>query len=494
MQIYIKFFISPQISPNKIKHAYLALRFQNSKVRILPFILSFLSLVLLYSLNSCRKPLNLSSGNLTFSVDTLVFDTVFTTVGSTTQSFKLYNPSNNPVKIEEIVLEGGSSSPFRINVDGIKGPKAGEMQMEGKDSLFVFVEVTLQANNGTLPMVVEDRIRFRTNGKDQYVQLAVWGQDAYFHRNDVNTGTWPNDKPHVIYGYAGIDSAETLNIIAGTHIFLHKNSLIFNYKGTLNILGTKDNKVTMEGDRLESFYDDVQGQYYGIYMQEARPSVIEHLEQKNGIAGLHLYSKDPNFSDYTVTIRNSEFYNNSRYGLFVYSGAGLKAENSISHMNALHALLVLEGGAINVNYCNLLSYGATSQTPAVGLSNYFFNKATGVLNIGELTEATITNSIITGGQETELVLDTLEYQSQKLWTFKIHNCLIAKENNREASYFVNNIWSQDPLFVDPFNRNFKVPSNSPISNTANQVYFSPIDFNEVPRDATTSDIGFLEFP
>lgn len=494
MQIYIKFFISPQIIINKIKHPYLALRFQNSEVRILSFLLSFLSLVLLFSLNSCRKPIKFSSENLTFSVDTLVFDTVFTTVGSTTQSFKFYNPSNSPIKIDEIELVGGSSSPFRINVDGVKGPKVGETEMEGKDSLFVFVEVTLAVNNGTLPMVVEDRIRFRTNGKDQYVQLAVWGQDAYFHRNDINSGTWPNDKPHVIYGYAGIDSAETLNIIAGTHIFLHKNSLIYNYKGTLNILGTKDNKVTMQGDRLESFYDDVQGQYYGIYMQEARPSVIEHLEQKNGIAGLHLFSRDPNFTDYTVTIRHSEFYNNSRYGLFVYSGARLKAENSISHSNALHALLLLEGGGVHFNYCNLLSYGATGQTPAVGLSNYFFNQATGDLNIGEITESTFTNSIIYGAQATELVLDTLDFQGQKLWTFDFDNCVISKEANITGDYYKNMIWNNDPLFSDPFSRNFNVLSNSPILNSANQLYYLPIDFKETTRDAAASDIGFLEFP
>lgn len=463
-------------------------------MRILPFILSALGLILFFGMSSCRKPISFSKENLNFSTDTLVFDTVFTTVGSTTQSFKFYNPSKNPIKIDQIELMGGASSPFRINVDGVKGPLVGETEMEGKDSLFVFVEVTLQVNNGTLPMIVEDRIRFRTNGKDQYVQLAVWGQDAYFHRNDVNQGTWPNDKPHVVYGYAGIDSADILNIQAGTQIYLHKNSLIYNYKGTLNILGTKDNKVTMQGDRLESFYDDVQGQYYGIYMQEARPSVIEHLEQKNGIAGLHLFSKDPNFTDYTVTIRNSEFYNNSRYGIFIYSGAAVKAENSISHANALHALLVLEGGAFHFNYCNLLSYGASGQTPAVGISNYFFNQSTGTINIGEITEGKITNSIIYGTQATEMVLDTLDFQGQKLWSFDFDKCLIAKEENMTATYYKNVIWNQDPLFSDPFSRNFQVQSSSPILNVANHAYYLSKDFIETMRDALASDIGFLEFP
>lgn len=81
-------------------------------------------------------------------------------------------------------------------------------------------------------MIVEDSIRFRTNGVDQYVKLAVWGQDMYFHYSnfqaeifDFNEGVWPNDKPHVIYGAAIVDSAKTLTIPEDTKVYLHKNSV-----------------------------------------------------------------------------------------------------------------------------------------------------------------------------------------------------------------------------------------------------------------------------
>ena len=75
-------------------------------------------------LNSCNKWKGYSKENLSFSVDTIVFDTVFTTVGSTTKQFKIYNPSVKSVKIEEIELMGGSQSPFRINVDGEANKKS----------------------------------------------------------------------------------------------------------------------------------------------------------------------------------------------------------------------------------------------------------------------------------------------------------------------------------------------------------------------------------
>jgi hypothetical protein len=134
---------------------------------------------------SCKKKGLLSKENLSFSKDTVVFDTVFTTIGSTTQQFKIYNRENRTVRIDEIELMGGTNSPFRINVDGISGTYLKDFELEGKDSLFAFVEVTLGINSQSLPLIVEDSIRFRTNGKDQYVKLAVWGQDAYFHYKDT---------------------------------------------------------------------------------------------------------------------------------------------------------------------------------------------------------------------------------------------------------------------------------------------------------------------
>ncbi|MFM7666673.1 MAG: hypothetical protein ACKO7D_00620, partial [Bacteroidota bacterium] len=202
-------------------------------------------LVLAGSFMSCKKNNLLSKKNLEFSVDTLVFDTVFTTVGSTTKQFKIYNKESKTVQIDQIELMGGANSPFRMNVDGNMGTTLSNIRIEGNDSLFVFVEVTLDINSQILPMIVEDSIRFRTNGKDQYVKLAVWGQDMYFHYSnfqaeifDLNEGVWPNDKPHVIYGAAIVDSAKSLTIQAGTQVHLHKNSVFYVYKSALNIQGT----------------------------------------------------------------------------------------------------------------------------------------------------------------------------------------------------------------------------------------------------------------
>ena len=177
-------------------------------MRYLTFVISSIVIaLLLLTHQSCRKDSFTTTGNLEFSLDTLVFDTVFTTIGSTTEQFKIYNTNNKNILIEEVQLMGGDDSPFRLNLDGISGINHENINMVGNDSLYMFVEVTLDINNQISPLVIEDSIRFRTNGLDQYVNLAVWGQDAYFHYQDQAQGIWPADKPHVIYGYSLVDSA-----------------------------------------------------------------------------------------------------------------------------------------------------------------------------------------------------------------------------------------------------------------------------------------------
>ncbi len=442
-------------------------------------------------LSSCKKPIILSKSNLEFSADTVVFDTVFTTFGSTTKQFKIYNPDNRTVEIDEIELMGGENSPFRINVDGLKGTFLSDIQLEGKDSLFVFVEVTLQVNGQSLPMVVEDSIRFRTNGKDQYIVLAVWGQDNYFHYKDVNEGTWANDKPHVIYGYAAVDSAKTLTIPAGTHIYLHKNAALWVYKGTLNVEGALNQEVVFQGDRLEQEYDDVAGQYYGIYFQEARPSTINYAIVKNGISGVHLYSRDNAFSDYTLTMTNTVIENCARYGIFLYSGPKLKAENCLIHKNANHALLVLEGADFYFNHCNLLGYGnGDGSTPAVGISNYYNDFSTGTQFIGSINEGIIYNSVIYGLESSELVFDTIAESGVTL-NFDIRNCLIKRESPATENYYQNITWNADPQFIDIENNDYLFPNTSPLNNAANTLFALFFDILGSARNIP-SDIGAFE--
>lgn len=443
---------------------------------------------------SCKKKQLFSTGNLRFSTDTLVFDTVFTTIGSVTKIIKIYNPQSKTIKINEVQLMGGSNSPFKLNLDGLQGYSFSDLELTKGDSLYCFVEVKLSINGQNLPLIVEDSIRFRTNGTDQYVKLAVWGQDMYYHYSntgmgifDFNEGTWPNDKPHVIYGAAFVDSAKTLNIIGGTKIHLHKNSMLWNYKGTLNIDGDYNNKVEIMGDRLESFYSDVPGQYYGIYFHEARPSMVDNLILKNATAGIHVYSRDANYSQNTLTISNTEIYNCASYGLFLFSGPKVYGENLIVHSCGVHALLVIQGATFTFNNSNFLGYGTgDGSTPAVGLSNKY-STAQGTF-VSDIPLGDFNNCVIYGNTDEQLAFDTLKPNGVTI-NFHFRNCVIRRANFN-AGYF-SSCLASDPLFNSTSTKDFTFSSGSSLNNNGNPSYSPPLDIVAYPRN-NPPDIGAFE--
>lgn len=467
-------------------------------MKIYLFYIPCIILLFAFSLNSCKKKVNFGQGNITLSRDTLVFDTVFTTIGSATKQFKIYNRQSNSLRIEEIELEGGEDSPFRLNIDGSPGYLFKDLSILSNDSLFAFIDVQLEVNNQTNPMVIEDRIRFKTNGINQYMTLAVWGQDIYYHYSDIvngttldlNEGIWPNDKPHLIYGAAFVDEDKTLEIQAGTKVYLHKNARLFVYKGTLNINGTLGNEVEFRGDRLESEYENIRGQYYGIYFDSAKASSINYLNIKNGTTGIHLFgNNDANSeSDYTLTLKNSKIYNNENNGILIYQGAKIKAENTLIHNNAGFGFLLLHSGGFNFNHCNILGYNGDSQSQAFGIINYFDNSVSPLY--GSISEGTVTNSIIYGNQEEEFAYSIITDQNPVNINLNFQRNIIKKDSTINEVFFSNgNIIHQPPLFTDVSAYNFELQENSPGKNNADNLFPTSNGLNILGESISPANIG-----
>ena len=457
------------------------------------YILPFILLIFTASyLTSCKKDILFSKENLSFSADTVLFDTVFTTIGSTTKRLKIYNTSSQPVEVSRVTLIGGDSSPFRINLDGVSGTNFSDFIIPSDDSLFMFVEVTLGENNINDPLIIEDVVEFETNGKTQNVQLAAWGQDAYFHYQDLNEGIWPNDKPHVIYDYALIDSAKTLKIQEGTKIHLHKGAILFVNKGTLEIDGTSENKVVIEGDRLEAFYEDVKGQYYGIYFNEARESYIRHAIIKNGTAGVHVFGNDPSNSDYTVKITETEISNHASYGIFNYSGGKVYGENLNVHNNSIYAYFLLEGGSHNFRHSQFLSYGSDGNQPAVAIKNYF-TRTDNITYIGDVSEGAFYNSIIYGPGDYQIGYDTITNNGAVSIEMDYNTNFIKQLIEPTNLGFVDNIWNVDPQFENLIDKEYIIKSSSLCKDAANMsIPSSGIDITEKLRSDGLFDIGPYE--
>ena len=195
-----------------------------------------------------------------------MFDTVFSTIGSTTRLLKVFNPYKDKLLISSIKVGGGEFSSFRLNVNGIAGNEIYDLEIPPNDSIFIFVEVTVDPNGQNLPMVVKDSIRFNVNFNEQVIPLIAWGQDFHLVKSaTLKNQTWENDKPYLVYNYAYVDTLSTLTIAPGTRIYFHKGAGLY-VKGNIVVNGTRDNPVMFLADRLEEAYKNIPDQWNGILL------------------------------------------------------------------------------------------------------------------------------------------------------------------------------------------------------------------------------------
>lgn len=479
---------------------------------------------------ACEDDANfITSGDvqLEFSLDTLRFDTVFTELGSATRSIKIYNRNDGPVRIQNIYLEQGDNSKFRINVDGDPGGKSVQnAEIFANDSIYAFIEVTIDPDDplSNSPFVVEERLIFETNDNQQSVNLEAWGQNANYFPSRFNKGVpvvltcdnqeivWDDPKPYVIYGEVFIDSC-LLTIPAGARIHVHggiaRNDvfgvfndgiLYFLKNGRINVTGTVDNPVIIQGDRLEEPFLDEAGQWFGIiFGRESRGNFIEHASIRNSNVGFYADSAS------TVTLKNTQIYNTAGSGILAYN-SGIFADNCLIYNNFGNSVQLIKGGRHVFNYCTIASYGVDASSLAA--SNFFcFDDFCNVFDTNPL-DAEFNNSIIFGSSRDEIVLsDVFNGEGFGQFNVRFNNCivkideLLTERDGLYADFLENQCQTcisadrTDVLFVDPNADDYRLDSLSIADGTAKPI-FLPIPINtdllEKARDPNTPDIGCFE--
>lgn len=455
---------------------------------------------------SCEKDNynNPDSAKLTFSTDTVMFDTIFTTLGSTTQSFRVKNPYNQTLLISSIKLAGGDQSSYRLNIDGEMVNEIKDIELRPKDSLYIFVEVTIDPNGVNQPMIVHDSIVFTIDGGIQDVDLVAYGQDFVpIRQGIINTTTWTADKPYLVFDYAFIDSLQTLTIEAGTHIFLHDSAGIF-VAGTIIAKGTPENPIIFQGDRLEQLYKDVPDQWGGIMIYpNTTQSVFENVEIKNGMVGLQLghvyYDGGANVKLHNVKIEHMTFY--GIYGV----KSNIEATNTLVDDCGSSCIYLIVGGSYDFNHCTVANYWGSlthRTTPSVIFTNYASDDST--YYAGDLVKLNWNNSVIWGN------LDGSELGSssngQNAFNYSFDHCLIKVSdsiykadidhyteilrNTTEITY-IDSI-----LFEDVDNYNYIPDSLSPLRDFGLRSYAEevPLDLTNISRlDDSGPDIGAYEY-
>lgn len=312
------------------------------------------------------------SARLQTSVDSLYFDTVFTSTGSITQVVKIINPNKKSIHVQSVRLMGGNNSPFRINVDGLPGPVVENVDVPGEDSVYVFVTVTIDPNSSNLAFIVEDSIEINYNSNTDLVKLSAYGQNAHFLSNKEITSaeTWDNDLPYVILGGLTIDTNVQLTINKGCRIHMHADAPI-TVHGTLRVLGEKwdSTRVIFSGDRLDYPYRDYPASYPGIIFTEASiNNEINFAIIKNAYQGIVVTG---NGNPGQVTLRET-IIDNAYDAALIGINAGIVAENLLVS-NCGKSIMLVKGGDYHFTHTTVACFSNNfilHREPALVVTNY----------------------------------------------------------------------------------------------------------------------------
>ena len=462
-------------------------------------------------LTACRRDRVFEGkATLAFSTDTVFFDTVFTTVGSITERLKVYNPYDKTLEINHIYVENGAGSNFKLNVDGVKGQEVRGIQIAPFDSIFVFVEVTVDPNGGNTPMILEEDLVFVTDQNTQQVKMVAWGQDVYFYpsisfgdgNGDGLGDPWelPTDKPIVFYGYSLVDTGAVLTIPCGAQVHFHANSgLIVGHQASLQIIGCQEDPVVIQGDRLEDFFEEGAGQwgqlYGGIYLtQTSIDNYINHAIIKNGTVGIIV---DSNTNENpTLTIENTQILNMSYSGI-IGQDARIVGNNLVVANCGHHAVALRYGGQYDFNHCTFANYwsGNPRSRSVLLVNNYF--------EVGSKTYvrdlmAHFDNTIVYGNLDEEVNIDI---DDSEAFDYFFDHCVLKRDTTADDPLYFSSIVLNpvspvvdgqqfDPLFQD-VSEGFNLSEVSKAKD-AGKVTALMVDIEGNARDGSP-DIGAYEY-
>lgn len=441
-------------------------------------IIAALVAVLAYSCNN-REWNDDPNFELKFSSDTIFFDTIFTSIGTCTYNIKIYNTSNKPVNIKQIILKNGEASPFRINVDGVSGTTFNDVEIYANDSLFLFAKATIDPNNTSTPFICEDDILFFVNNSKQNVKLLAWGQNAHFYNDSTIKGniTLTNDKPHVIYKKLIFDTLSEINIEEGTQLCFHNDAALIVKSGAKILAhGTLENPVVFRGDKYAANKPDIDivpGQWIGIFFENSHSNVFTYTEIRNAKVGLYIDSCDN--SQTAITLHNCLISNNVSYGLRSVNANIIAANTEFSNSGGY--LLSVEGAStLDFRHCTFANYFrfGSRKSSSILLANTYYDTNFNVI-AAPINNALFGNCIVYGSKTEEI---NIRKDDDNNFNVIFENCLIRTETSETHQTLYNNcVFNEEPKFVDVNESNFLLDSLSAAINigSAEIILTSPLN-------------------
>jgi hypothetical protein len=453
---------------------------------------------------SCEKEFEYTDGlnGLSFSVDTLTFDTIFSSIGSVTKNFKIYNPYNEDLIINSVELAGGDNSDFRLNINGYAENMVEDLKINALDSLYVFVDITIEPEDSSSPFVVLDSVVVTTGNVSQSVKLIAYGQDVVLIKGEnIETTTFTNDKPYLIYDFLVVDSLQTLTIDPGASLYFYDDAQLIVF-GSMQVNGTYDEPVKFLSYRLEEWYEDIPGQWGQIqFMPGSKDNNLTYAQIKNSESGVFVDSVGLG-NDAPLIIDNCLFNHITNFGIIAQNST-MDVSNTVIGDCGYHSVALTLGGTYNFYHCTIANYYSWDyrNTPALFLNNYYTDDDGNEI-INPLIEANFYNSIIYGRYTTEIGFDFIESEEVDEYdsygfSYMFKDCLI-KSGDIEVSdkdSYIDIIANEDPLFIDAYEYNYQLDTLSPCKDQAGIEIANdyPFDILNVSRfNDSGPDIGAYE--
>lgn len=446
------------------------------------FLIPLILLGIILLVNSCKKT-DYKPGALqvSFEVDTFLFDTVFTEQGSSTRVLKIFNKSKEDIEIEKIALKKGSHSPFSLNIEGSSGKAAENIKILAQDSTYIFLRVFIDPTDENNPFLISDELLFESVDGTKSLPILAYGQNAVYIKDSVlQNQTWTDEKPYIIMHNALIDEEATLIINPGARIYMHADSRLF-VTGTLKVQGSLENPVQFEGDRIDrkvwvGSYEDIAGEWGGIYFSKTSyNNEINYAIIKNGgnstklgeslvmAASIQVDQDTIQSSNPKLKMTNTIIKNSLGYGVLAFNSS-IYMDNCVVVQCGAENVMFFEGGNYKVYNSTIATHPGrfmqATDAYSLVMLNYF------PVNDQEYTsaplQAEIVNTLIDGHNEDEILfLERPGASSDVSISYSLYK---SSENLEDFVMENENIKNKNPQFNDWEEEDFSLKASSPAKN------------------------------
>lgn len=438
--------------------------------------------VLMVVFASCERDYKLATNasSLSFSTDTLSFDTVFTGLTTPVAKICLHNNSTDDIIISRISLDGAENSPYTVNINGFTQPFVENIRLRSSDSLYVFVSLRPVAASSVEPLrTITDGITVTSGSCTTHLTIVAYALSVNVLRGQMTSdSTLVAENTYLIADSFVVAEGARLTIEQGTKIYMANGAQMHIY-GSLNIAGTYKAPVVIHQARLEDFYKNIPSQWGYIFIHKnSQNNIVDNLRINGATYGFVVDSAA------TFTMTSSIISHVGKSGIYAAS-ADVNIGNSLL-FGCGGALVEVSGGSLTIEQSTLAGYYTWDIRKKAALT------ITADEGDAPLSNVYIANSIVCGSKSGEMEID-----SAYLDVLHVENSIIRLGDDwkEDDEHFTDVQITKKLNFVDIDAYDYHLTDESPAIDGASLDVAAkyPYDLDNMPRSSDSPEIGAFEY-